>query len=80
MVQLGYLFLLIVQLIVNLKNKPEAVEKVGQGPAGMHRVGDLPVAPSATLLRCAVFAVRWLCMLILLSVMASCTRIQMAHA
>ena len=27
-VQLGYLFLLIVQLIINLKNKPEAVEKV----------------------------------------------------
>ena len=28
-VQLLYLFLIIVQVIVNLKNKPEAVEKVG---------------------------------------------------
>ena len=28
MVQLGYLFLIIVQLIINLKNRPEAVEKV----------------------------------------------------
>jgi chitin synthase len=36
-VQLVYLFLLIIQLIINLKNKPEVVEKVRGGMVHAHR-------------------------------------------
>ena len=44
-----YLFLIIVQVIVNLKNKPEAVEKVGRNGNGRRLPGG-----------CACFEGRWL--------------------
>lgn len=78
-----YLFLIIVEVIVNLKNKPEAVEKVGgmlrgtvggsSGPTAHCDIRDSKRSPIAC--RCATWQVHLFCAVFFMLYMVAFTAI-----